>query len=247
VVAKLLKPFLSTLYLLEQPNFYYKLFMTEELIKDLGSPSEITRWRLKPHLLLWNRYHLEELVQARLRLAMGQSDFTLAKLCSSPGLLDWLDREGKNSPRQWLNCLKPLVIHYLENNLSSPIDEQAWRTVCGINSYVDKQTQQIIVDEHTISLQELPEKQFEMLAYLYEQNPKIVSQAELYFQCYLGLDYIPKLHNKHYEFPKSYQGLIQTNIWRLRKAIEQIPDCPIVLKTHRGKGYSVVVTVAKTS
>jgi len=59
-----------------------------------------------------------------------------------------------------------------------------------------------------------------------------------YIEAWIGY---PRPADPDYEPPKRYLGLIDTNLWRLRKAIEPDPKNPILLITRRGLGVTLQV------
>ncbi len=80
-----------------------------------------------------------------------------------------------------------------------------------------------------------------MLCFLYRRGGEVVSRAELYYRVYHGLDRVPSLTEDQYEPPASYRNLIDTNLWRLRQAIEPDPENPVLLLTRRGWGITLQV------
>ena len=76
-----------------------------------------------------------------------------------------------------------------------------------------------------------------MLCYLYQHGGQVVTKAELYFLVYRGLDRVPRSPaDEYFEGRKEYEGLVDTNLWRLRKAIEPDLSDPVLLVTRRGHG-----------
>ncbi|GAB4534970.1 MAG: hypothetical protein Kow0063_18650 [Anaerolineae bacterium] len=239
-----LKAFLSTLPLFERPHFSYKLFIPADLEPALAGVSAVIRRRVAAHYLRWDVPSLRCLVEQRLALATGQNDLTLEKLCSSPKLIPWLEKVGPDSPREWLDQLQPLVKHYLSHHLREPVDEKTWyklRKEHPPRIYVDEAGKRVLVGARQISLEDVPPRAYDILRYLYQQpGGRVVSKAELYFLAYLGLDHLPRTPgDEGYEARKEYEGVIDTNLWRLRQAIEPDPSVPVLLVTVRGHGVQL--------
>jgi len=168
----------------------------------------------------------------------------LEQLCTAPGLLEWLEKVGGESPREWLDQIAILAEYYARHPDASPIDEKMWRKLRLRHPprfYLDEKRCQAIVGGRRINLEELPEKAYEILRYLYQRSGEVVSKGELYFRVYRGLDRVPRPADPDYEAPKDYASLIDTNIWRLRKAIEPDPKNPVLLITRRGFGVTLRV------
>lgn len=244
LVARL-NSFFSTLPLFEKTNFNYKLLLPASLEQKILAVLQTMRQRQRIfayYLNEWDRATLLELVNRRLSLAMGQPDFTLAKLCRAPELLKWLEWVGDASPREWLAQIKPLVEHYLTGPAKKPISLSTWyelRRKYPPRLYLDDEGKRITVGARQISLEGLPAKAYEMLRYLYQQpGDSITSKADLYYRVYLGQETVPAIGEKGYEGPEEYRGVVDTNLWRIRKAIE--PDQSgrhhVLLLTLRGHG-----------
>jgi DNA-binding response OmpR family regulator len=81
-----------------------------------------------------------------------------------------------------------------------------------------------------------------MLRYLCRRGGEVVTKAELYYLAYRGLDYVPRSPtDEGFEGRKEYEGVVDTNLWRLRKAIEPDPSDPVLVITRRGHGVELRV------
>ncbi len=263
-----LKSFLSTLPLFERAKFAYKLFLPQHLEAVLATATGIQRKRLDCYYLRWRASDLQSLVERRLALATGNAQFTLARLCeaSAPppeskasdrqdhkkppakkkvGLLEWLEIVGGSNPREWLDQVRPLAQYYLANRLTKPIDEKTWREIRQKRPprfYLDESNRRIVVGGRQISLEKVPGKAFDMLTFLSRRGNRVVTKAELYYLAYRGLEKVPRTtYDKDYAAPKEYEGLIDTNLWRLRQAIEPDPSEPVLLVTVKGHGVQLNV------
>lgn len=237
--------FLSTLSLLERPGLAYKLCLPARLEPSLSQAGGIARRRMDSLRIQWDAESLQRLIGRRLVFVTGGQLFDLRQLCSAPGLLDWLDRVGGTSPREWLDQVSPLVKRYLAQSSPRPLDEAAWRQIQREHPprlLLDDTGRKVMVGGREIGLEHIPAKAYEMLRYLYRRGGQVVSKAELYFLAYRGLDYVPRsTADKEYEPPRSYEGVIDTNLWRLRQAIEPDPAHPVLLVTRRGHGVVLQV------
>lgn len=239
-----LKAFLSTLSLLGQSGLIYKLCLPAEIESAMSLAGGIARRRVDSIHLRWDSSTLRQLVERRLAFAFGQESFPLEKLCNAPGLLQWLEKAGGESPREWLDQVAALVEHYAMNPQSAPIDEKTWMRL-RLNRpprlYLDEKRGRIIVGGRQINLEKLPTKAYEMLRYLYGRGGEIVTWAELYYKVYRGLDYVPPPMDDAYEPPANYKSILDTNLWRLRRAVEPDPNNCVLLLTRRGHGVTLQV------
>jgi hypothetical protein len=253
-----LSNFLSTLMLFERSNFVYKLFVPQNLESLLSASTGLGRRRLDSYYLQWDTSALQSLVERRLALATGIEGFTLARLCDTPAtpkrvrgkktperklnLLEWLQAAGGTNPREWLDQIRPLAQYYLEHHLTRPIAEATWRELRRRRPprfYFDPSKNQIIVGGRQVSLDQVPVKAYAMLRYLVQQGNRVVSKSELYFRGYQGLDKIPNRNEKGFQELVEYEGLIDTNLWRLRQALEPEPSDPVILVTVKGHGVQL--------
>jgi DNA-binding winged helix-turn-helix (wHTH) protein len=106
---------------------------------------------------------------------------------------------------------------------------------------LDEEAGRVFVGGREIDLATIPTKAYDMLRYLYKRGEEVVSKAELYYLGYCGLKRVPVIGENHWEEPDSYEGTIDTNLWRLRKAIEPAPSHPVLLETVRRYGIRLHV------
>jgi hypothetical protein len=236
-----LKAFLSTLSLFDPFGLIYKICLPSELEPALSHAGGLARARRRVEgiHIRWDSPTLRRLVERRLSLAFGREPFPLEELCTAAGLPEWLEKVGGTSPREWLDQVAGLVEYYTTHSRNRPIDEDIWKRLRlqrPPRLYLDDERRRVIVGGRCVNLEDLPAKAYEMLRYLYQRSGAVVTKAELYFRIYRGLDRIPRPGDKEYEAPKEYTGLIDTNLWRLRQAIEPDPSAPVLLVTRRGHG-----------
>ncbi len=240
-----LRAFLSTLSLFERSELLYKLCVPAHLEPALSYAGGLARRRVDSVSLRWNTGSLRMLAERRLAFALGQERFALEQLCDAGEFPPWLEKVGGTSPREWLDQLAALVVHYLEQPNPRPIDEETWKQLRREHPprlYLDDAGRKVIVGGREIGLENLPAKAYDMLRYLHRRAGQVVTKAELYFLAYRGLDRVPRSPaDDHYEGRKEYEGLVDTNLWRLRQAIEPDPSNPVLLITKRGHGVVLQV------
>ncbi len=244
-LTRSLSAFLSTLSLFEHSGLVYKLCVPACLEPALSHAGGLARRRVDSVHLRWDTGSLRRLVERRLAFAAEQEGFELKQLCNASGFLEWLEKVGGTSPREWLDQVAALVGRYLEQPQPRPIDETTWKQLRREHPprlYLDDTSRKVIVGGREIGLENLPAKAYDMLRYLYQRAGHVVTKAELYFLVYRGLDKVPRSpSDEHYEGRKEYEGLVDTNLWRLRKAIEPDPSSPVLLVTRRGHGIVLQV------
>ncbi|MBN1921649.1 MAG: winged helix-turn-helix transcriptional regulator [Anaerolineae bacterium] len=231
--------FLSTLPLFEKAGLIYKLWAPLTFEAELSRAGGLARRRVDSVRLQWELAALRQLVECRVALALGEPQFDLAQLCPVAEFLPWLEKAGGDVPRAWLDQLAPLVKYYAAHG-RQPLDAKTWlrlRREHPPRIYLDETSTRVLVGGREIDLEDLPAKSYEMLRYLYQHAGEVVGKGELYYQCYLGLERIPRTaEDKDYASPKDYEGLIDTSLWRLRRAIEPDPAQPVLLVSKRGHG-----------
>jgi len=236
---------LATLPIFERSEFAFKLFVPSRLEGEISKASGLARRRIDAVRLHWSPEELRRMVEGRLAFATSGKLCKLEMLCHSPNLLPWLEKAGGDSPRHWLDQLQPLVKYYLTNQLATPIDEKIWRKLSKTHPpqfYLESARRTVVVGGREITLDEIPTKAIDMLVYLYEHGNQIVQKDELYFRAYMGMATVPRVPtDKGYEPRTTYEGIVDTNIWRLRGAIEPDPKKPILIETKRGQGLCLHV------
>ncbi|MBC7226174.1 MAG: winged helix-turn-helix transcriptional regulator [Thermoflexales bacterium] len=239
-----LKAFLSTLSLFSPSGPVYKLFLPAEMEPAVSRASGMARRRIEGIRIRWDPSMLQGLVERRLAFAFGKETFSLDQLCSAPTLRKWLEKVGGTSPREWLDQVAVLAEYYMANPQDTPIGEETWKRLRQEHPprfYLDEERRQVRIGGRLVNLEDLPAKAYDMLCYLYRHSGQVVTKAELYFRVYLGKERIPRPGDDGYEAPTQYAGLIDTNLWRLRQAIEPDPREPVLLLTRRGHGVVLQV------
>ena len=234
---------LSALPLFERGGFSWKLFLPSRLEAQLVGLGGLERRRLDCFRLEWEIPALRQIVERRLALATGDPSLRLEDLCSAPAWLPWLEKVGGAIPREWLEQVRPVLERYLSDRC--PVDEATWRTLrrkYPPRLYLDEAEEVLLVGGREIPLSELSGHPLDLLRYLYPRANRTVSRPELYFRACRGLPAIPRVpDDEGYEEEANYRGLLDTALWRLRRAIEPDPGDPVLLRTLRGQGVRLEV------
>lgn len=233
---------LAALPLFERSLIAFKLFIPARIEGQIINASGVIRRRIDPQPIRWTSKELQRLVERRLQVSSGQTLTSLTQLYESPAdLKAWLEFWGGGSPRYWLDQVYPLVKYYLANQCNQPLSKKIWHELRNEQPpriFLDLETRRVTIGGREIEA--ITEKGFEMLAYLYARGNRIVSKEELYFLVYQGMERIPRTpEDVGFEDRTSYEGVVDTTIWRLRKLIELEPDKPILLETKRGHGLKL--------
>lgn len=245
-IAAGLTTFLSTLNLFEMGGFAYKIFMPNALYRTLARLSSVERRRIDLHHLRWPPAKLRALLEKRLTLASGGEIKTLTDLCSDQNLLIWLEHFGGDTPRGWLRQAAPLVAAYFERRRAGqtrPITGQEWKEIRRRHPpqlILHSEACRVTVGSRDID--DFSPGPFALLQYLYQRQGQICSKSEIYYRHHRRLAYEPSPEDPDWDPPASYEGMIETLIWRLRQTIEPpgIKD-NVFLFTVRHQGIKLVV------
>ena len=240
--AHVLVDFLSALPLLGQfPGFVYKFILPSALEAQLIHASGVSRGLVEGYHLQWDSAQLRALVEQRLALATGAPGFRLDHLCAADGLSLWLERAGGDSPREWLRQVSYLWEYYQGRPQHEALSDKEWRAARRPpRVFVDEERQLVMVGGRRVGLDEFKGSGYNMLVLLYRRSDKIVSKAELYFLAHQGRASVPRSPaDTGYEGPKEYEGIVDTDLWRLRQAIEPDPKRPVLLVAVRGQGVQL--------
>jgi hypothetical protein len=229
----------ASLPLFQETSLAYKAFLPFRLQPTLASTAGIERGRIQRCYLTWREEQLLLLVERRLTLAFGRP-MTLQHLCGAPGLLDWLRRAGGDSPRAWLETIRPLVAYALARCLTEPVPEETWKTLRSRyppRLEFNEETGSIRVGGREVPGGSLPSGGLRLLRYLYRNAGRPISWEELHYRGYRELSSIPRVpDDPGYEERKNWEPTLFTRLSELRKAIEPDPEDPIYIETVRGEG-----------
>ena len=237
-LTQMLKAFLATLTLFEEPGFVLKLMLPTAIEPAVVTSGGIVRRRLDVYRLEWTPARLTQLLERRLALVWGHTQWTLADLCTAPDLLPWLNSYGGRLPRGWLELVRPLVETYLARGAQQPLTQADWLELQRRHPprlWLNELTQQVFLGHG-----EVPDMQpgiYKILCYLYAQRPRLCTRSELFYKAYRGLAYEPQASDDPaWESPRDWSSVIDTLLWRLRKTIEPDPKHPVYIISKRGQG-----------
>lgn len=237
---ELLRGVLSTLGMFEAPKFAIKLLAPpgfEGVVMESGA---VARRRLDVHRLRWSAEQLTAIVERRVAILLGREAFRLGDLYDSAEMRAWLDRYGGALPRGWLETARPAVELYqrlgAERALTRGEWEQLWRDHPP-PLRVDLGAERVFLGYREVL--DLPAGAQKLLNYLYRHRhrDRICTREELYYSALLEARRIPQsADDESYSPPKEWEGMLNTTLYRLRKAVEFDPDRPLYIVTRRGKG-----------
>jgi hypothetical protein len=246
-VARSLRAFLATLPIFEQAGCIYKLMVPSELSDAVLQSDAAWRARVDPFRLQWlpepekpdqepPTDPLRALVERRLALALGRARASPRDLCDADGFEQWLYRVGGGSPRGWLSALRPLVAAYFERlpEERRPLTAEEWRAIRR------RHPPSVRLLPETRSLQVggrivegFSESEWLILRILYERRGQLVTRKEIYRALF---PHDPELGSLNL-----MRSVVDTALWRLRKAIEPIPQDPTLILTQRDQGVRLRV------
>jgi hypothetical protein len=234
-LGQILHALTSTLTLFEHPGVLFKLVAPSELLNNPSSG--IIRRRLDVYRLNWHAQHLKTIVERRLAAATGRADFELADLCDKPQRLEeWLQSCGGNSPRGWLELVRPLAQAYLAEQRNGPFTLKECATYLRSHPpmlHIDVAAGRVFIGLNQVIL---PTKSYQLLRYLYVHR-RICTRSELYYLVCRDLKTEPHAPgDKSWEEPKDWNSILDNTLWRLRAIIELDPKTPLYVYTKRRSG-----------
>ena len=226
--------FFQTLAFFDLP-LVYKIFLPASWEPFLARTAGPARSRVHVYHLRWTPEALEALVNRRLQ-ALQEGNVTLEALCQDPAWLrGFLIRAGGEIPREWLRLLAPVVKVGQETGyrpLSSIQVRAIWQRHPPPLRMDDGQGL-LWVGGRPVPYDALPERGLEMVRYLWERAGQVVPVGEIYRALY-GVPESPGL-------ALEARQIMDTLIWRVRKAIEPDPKHPVLLLRRRGQGLQLNV------
>lgn len=234
--------FLSSLSYFETPRFTFKLLFPGPFERILSVAGALKTRRIDIYYLRWQPEELIHLVETRLRFASGGDIAKLRQVCEDPKVADWLARLGGDSPRGWLEEVRPLVGHYLQRirlGKSEPITSAEWRKIRVTQPprlMLDTHRNEVTAGHRIVSLSK---ESMAILEYLYNNRGRVCTHKELYHEAYLAL-YPNTKRQTAKSLKNEYRGVIDTAILRLRKAIEPDPKLPIFVVSRKGAGLELL-------
>lgn len=149
-------------------------------------------------------------------------------------LVDWLGRCGGESPRGWLEAVRPFLDAYQQAG-RTPLPPAVCEAIQERNPprlFLDEGTGQVLVGHRPIP--DLTEGLDAVLRHLYKHRGKVCSRRDLYVT-YMDALY-PDRERKSVLTVSDYGGVMDTLIWRLRQAVEPDPGNPVHVVTVKGRG-----------
>jgi hypothetical protein len=235
-LAGSLSALLSALAFFDLADFAVKLFVPPVCEPVIASSGAVQRQRLDVQYLVWTPPQLVELAEHRLAVALETERFELAQLYEPAALLAWLERYGGVSPRAWLELLAPVARRYVASAQPRPLNQTEWAEVC--RRYPPRLRIDLVHDRVFLGAGEvlnLQPAQYKVLRYLYRNRHQAWRRDELYYLAYRDMSRIPDQDEPGWEDEATWSGILDTILWRLRRAIEPNPKAPlyIVSEKHR--------------
>lgn len=235
-----LKSFLSTLSLFESPALAIKIVAPLELEAIISTTGGVARRRIDQYWLRWSQQHLEQIAARRVAALLGQPAFDLDKLYPQSEISTWLAERG-NTPREWLEHLRPLVRTYVRQGASKPLNRSQWMGIAYDVPQVlriDIATNRVFVGNKEI--RDIQPGPYKLLLYLYHHRERICTRSELYYLALLELKSEPRSQgDESYSSPSEYESMLNNTIWRLRQTVEPDPNKPTFIVTVRGRGMKL--------
>ena len=236
-LSRLLNVFTSTVALFDIPGFVLKILCSENLKTAISTSIGVKKRRFDVYPLKWSSVSLVRLVELRLAGYLGVREIHIQELTSDPGIIKRLESFGGNSPRGWLEIIRPLAEKYILQGENKPLSIE--ETLVIYASYppllkINLQTDQVHIGYKLVD--DISTSSIHLLRYLYTLPERSCTKAELYYKGLQALSYIPQIGDSRWEAPKNWNGAIDTALWRLRQAIESDPDKPIYIVSQRGRG-----------
>lgn len=233
-----LKNLLSTLDIFETPTFSIKIIAPSQLGLRLETARGVKTRRFSVHYLNWTSDELLEILERRVALVMHKQDMSLNDICGDKAWLHWLKQYAGNTPRGWLDLVRPVIVAYLKkgSKLSSNEWKEIYRQSPPLLS-INLETSQVYVGHGEVTISTIG---YKLLRYLYENRHRACNKSELYFCGHKGLLKEPRSkEDDGWEDAASWEGVLDTALWRLRQAIEwdKIKGGePMYVVSARGRG-----------
>ena len=223
-LSRSLSDFLSTLSLFEHPNFVYTMFLPTEMAPHLIRSSSVVRRRVQAFTLRFSHLECMTVVDRRIALALGRQRFDLAELGPVEVLKTWLIGCGGDSPRGWLEAVRPFFATYLGTNSG-----QGHRALTTAECRKVQQRHppilelvpggQVRVGWRRVN--DLSAGHMAILRYLYDHMGQVCSRKDLYK---VYVEAAPGGQVEADAKPLEYAGILDSAIWRLRAIIETRPS-----------------------
>jgi hypothetical protein len=227
---------LSSLNLLDHPRLVYKLILSTAQKSSLWDSSGIERRRLDLAPVRWREAELRNIVERHLVVATVGRITRLGDLCKDKSLASWLARTGGDTPRGWLEEIRPIVAHYFAQG--RPLTAKEWKEIRRQRPprlSIDFESGRVMVGRREVET--IGPGELALLQYLHQNRGRVCSRAELFHKAYLpAVNPTAVKKPPSTELTKEFEGTLDTALWRLRGAIEPDPKDPLYVVTRRGQG-----------
>jgi DNA-binding winged helix-turn-helix (wHTH) protein len=203
------------------------------LVRNSGA---VVRRRAQLSRLTWSPETLEQILLGRLQRVTDEAT-DLEAFYERRSLLSWLHRAGGESPRDWLMLFASVLrrafqIQGQEDQLR-PLTDDEWEEIrCQYPVHLDYDPKAGTVKVNWRVVRLSPAEEI-LFSYLFEHRGEVCSLRDLYRAYERQTNPDTQLD----ELKAEYRGRIDTLVYRLRQAIEPDPWHPLLLVTHKGRGY----------
>lgn len=227
----------ALLELYELPEFSFKIFVPDSFESIIRNSRIVERKRMYVTSLVWNELILEQVLESRLKLLLGQSTH-LSTIAHYDTLKSYL-RTQPLLPRSWLNAFRPIIQRFYDCNDQRPLTAEYIRSLMPtFRPELRMSSDRVFVNGKEIFNISPQSKQ--ILSYLFEHRGIACAREDIYYRVIRGFSRIPLKGQPGYEAAQDWRPVIDTAISRLRSSIEPNPKQPIFLLTKRGKGITLL-------
>lgn len=239
-----LRSMLSTLKIFEIPYFSYKMILPIELESELITAIGILRDRVMVFRIAWDIRYLSRILEKRLSIALGKLTL-FDDIYKSEEILSWLESCGGTTPRGWLEYFRPIFSTYWDIVANEPprkLTKDEWasaRKRSSLHLNFDKETNQVSIGMAPSKI--LSPEVGAIFSYLHQNQGKFCTKRELYYRAYVPFvtpqEKIAQVEEQ-LAWPKEYDDLINTVIYRIRQIVEPNPKDkePVFVTTKRDVG-----------
>jgi len=236
-LERFLIDFLSMLEYFEDSAFVFKIIVSRDLGLRLQKARSVITRRFKTYPLNWREDELISLTEKRVALTLKREKVLLSDLCKDEAWLQWLKRFAGDTPRGWLDLTRPVLAAYIENGKS--LSKTEWLDVYRQSPpplRLDLEAGNVFIGHGKVDVSVIG---YKLLAYLYENRHRSCTKSELYYLA--NKELVKEPRNKEddgWDDPSSWEGMMDTALWRLRQALEWDKDgsSPFYIISERGQG-----------
>lgn len=236
-LEQFLNDFLSTLEYFEDPAFAFKMIVSRDLGLRLQKSRGVVTRRFKMYNLNWHEEELIRMVEKRVSLTLKREHILLGELCKDEAWFHWLKRYSGDTPRGWLDLTRPILAAYIKKGKS--LSKIEWLDIYRQSPpplRLDLEAGHVLIGHGKVDVSAIS---YKLLAYLYENRHRSCAKSELYYCAHKELAKEPRAkEDAGWEDISSWEGMIDTALWRLRQAVEWDKDesSPLYIISERGQG-----------